>query len=266
MPVCRIYDATGKELSQCSTDAFLPSAKIFFGRSSQCDISLKAVADSNISRQHFYIQENAVSKQWGIYDNDSRAGIIVNGRKVKTADLFDGTVVRFGQLFFTFGDKGVPSHYRLNWTDRNDQLQHAYLWEGINTIGASHDNYVTIREGNVSRFHCAIAVHGNDIQLRQLNSMLDLDVNGEPVNQASVNLNSGDTFSMSGFPVEIERIDAVSKRALVVRSEEEIATREKNFRTYKNNSLLIKYCFLGAGLLFLIALALWMLSLIPRIR
>lgn len=265
MPVCRVYDAAGKELSQCSTDAFLPFAKIFFGRSSQCDVSLKAVADSNISRQHFYVQES-MTKQWGIYDNDSRAGIILNGHKVKSADLYDGTVIRFGQLFFTFGDKGVPSHFRLTWTDRNGQIQRAYLWEGVNTIGASHDNYVTIREGNVSRFHCNIVVHGNEVELRQTNSMLDLDVNGEPISQGSAALKSGDTFTMSGFPVEIEWVDAVTKRALVVRSPEEIAKREKNFKTVKNNNLLIKYCFLGTAVLFLIALALWMLSLIPGIR
>ncbi|MCQ2397310.1 MAG: FHA domain-containing protein [Lentisphaeria bacterium] len=210
MPVCRVYDSTGKELTQCTTDIYLPHSKIFFGRSSKCEICLKAFAESSISRQHFYLQES-LTGQWEIYDNKSRAGVIQDAKKVPSAPLYDGTVVRFGNLFMAFGEKGVPSHYRLKWTDSTGQPKFGVLWEGYNSIGASRDNYVTVREGSVSRFHAMIRVNKNQVTIEPLNSLLEIEVNGEQIEGVS-KLEGGDTFTMGGFPVELEYVTTVTKR------------------------------------------------------
>ena len=125
MPVCRIFDSKGRELTQCSTDVFSPHSKIYFGRSSKCEVCLKALADSTISRQHFYLQES-LTGQWSINDNDSRAGLFHDAKKVKSVPLFDGTIIRFGGLFFAFGEK----------RDGGGALQRAAYWFNFSTPSA----------------------------------------------------------------------------------------------------------------------------------
>lgn len=261
MPVCRIFDSKGRELTQCSTDVFSPHSKIYFGRSSKCEVCLKALADSTISRQHFYLQES-LTGQWSINDNDSRAGLFHDAKKVKSVPLFDGTIIRFGGLFFAFGEKGVPSHYRLKWTGMNGHETHGCLWEGVNSVGSSRDNYVTVREGDISRFHILVTVHGKQIYMEAVNSMLETDVGGEPIDGA-VELKAGDVISMAGFPVELDYIDTVAKRAAVIMSEKEVAQRNENVRSVKKTATVLAYSLLGAGLLFLIALGLMAIKWLP---
>lgn len=264
MPVCRIFDSKGKELTQCTTDVFLPHSKIFFGRSSQSQVCLKAFAESSISRMHFYIQES-VTGQWAIYDNDSHAGIHMDAKKINTTPLYDGTVIRFGTLFFTFGEKGGPTHYRLKWTNDSGEMEYGYLWEGGNTIGASRDNYVTIRLGNVSRFHATITVRGTSLILESLSPMLETEVNGERI-EGPTTITPGDTFTMNGFLVELERVDFASKRALVVMSEEEVTRRNAVVRQSKNTSLVIGYTLLCVGIILLITLVLAAIKWLPNVN
>ncbi len=264
MPVCRIFDSTGKELTQCTTDVFLPHSKIFFGRSSQCQVCLKAFAESSISRQHFYIQES-ITGQWSIYDNDSHAGIHQNAKKIDTAPLYDGTIIRFGTLFFAFGEKGGPSHYRLKWTTEDGTTEFGYLWEGDNSVGASRDNYVTVRLGNVARFHANIAVRGSTLVLTPLNSFLETEVNGERIEGAKP-INAGDTFTMNGFPVEVERMDFAARRAVVVMSEEEVSRRNTVVRQEKNTTLVVVYSLMAAGIMLLIGLVLAAVKWLPHVK
>ncbi len=255
MPICRIYDSTGKELTQCSTGAFPSHSKIYFGRSSQCEVCLKSLAETSISRMHFYVQEN-IGGGWTIYDNGSRAGIIQDGQKVKSAALYDGSIIRFGMLFFAFGERGVPSHYRLKWVGSDGKEHRGTLWEGVNTVGASRDNYVTVREGDISRFHAHFTVRGTSISVAAVNSMLELDVNGEHVDGA-VLLKTGDSVALAGFPVEVEYIDIAEKRTPVVLSVEEVSLHNRNRRRERQTSYILTLCFLGTFILFLLALG-WM--------
>lgn len=261
MPVCRIFDSTGKELTQCTTDIYLPHSKIFFGRSSKCEICLKAFAESSISRMHFYIQES-LTGQWEIYDNNSRAGVILDSKKVPSAPLYDGTIIRFGNLFLAFGEKGVPSHYRLKWTDTSGQSKYGYLWEGVNSIGASRDNYVTVREGDVSRFHATIIVCKDQVTIEPVNTILNVEINGEHV-EGSSKLHGGDTFTMGSFPVELEYVDTVAKRTAIVMSSEDVERRNRNAKSERRTAIIVGYCLLGTGILLLIALGLKALTWLP---
>lgn len=261
MPVCRIFDSTGKELTQCSTDVFQPHSRIFFGRSSKCEVSLKNLAENSISRQHFYIQES-LTGQWSINDNDSRAGIFQDARKVRQAPLYDGTIIRFGTIFFAFGEKGVPSHYRLHWTDAIGQARTGVLWEGVNSVGASRDNYVTVREGEISRFHLLMTVRGASITMEAINSMLRLELDGEPVD-GKVSIKAGQVIGMAGFDVELEYVDTIAKRAAVILSEEDVERRNENVRQQRNTAFIIACCLLGTGICFLITLGLMALKWLP---
>ena len=263
MPVCRIYDSAGRELTQCTTEVFQPNAKIVFGRSSHCDVSLKKFAESSISREHFYIQQN-VTGQWVIYDNDSHAGILQDAKKITSAPLYDGTIIRFGRLFFTFGEKGGPSHFRLKWTDENGISCWGYLWEGVNTIGASRDNYVTVRQGNVARFHANIIVRGSSLILEPVNTFVKTELNGELLEGAKT-ANGGDVFTMNEFPVEIERVDFAQRRVAVVMSSEEVSRKNAISEQTKSTSKLMAFALLAVGIMVLVGLVLMVVQKLPSI-
>lgn len=71
------------------------------GRSSRCTISLKIFAESYISREHFLLDKRMGA--WHIIDR-SHIGIVKDMVKIKEAQLEVGDIIRFGQLFFCFGE------------------------------------------------------------------------------------------------------------------------------------------------------------------
>ncbi len=145
------------------------------------------------------------------------------------------------------------------------QSRYGVLWEGVNSIGASRDNYVTIREGSVSRFHAIIRVNKNQVTIEPLNSMLEIEVKGEQIEGVS-KLEGGDTFTMGGFLVELEYVTSVNKRVATVMSSEEVERRNRINKGKKQTALIVGYCLLGAGLLLLIALGLKALTWLPGVN
>ena len=262
MPICRIYDSTGKELALCSTSDYPPRAKITFGRSSQCDVCLKSVAETSISRVHIYLQDSLAGGQWTIYDNNSRAGIIHDAQKVKSVLLTDGTVVRFGGLFFAFGERGVPSHFQLKWNGTDGREHTGTLWEGVNSVGASRDNYVTVREGDISRFHAHLTVRGASAYLESVNSMLDTEVNGKQI-VGAVELHAGDTILLAGYPIEVRYLEIAERRAPLVLSDEEVAIRNLRVKKTRGTAKIVACCLLGTAILTLIALGLMAMKWLP---
>ena len=169
MAVCRIYNMKGVEVKSFNTDYLRGLSRIVVGRSSHCDISLKHCAETCISREHFTLTKDG-DGNWTIHDTSSRAGLYLNAEKITETRLVNGMVIRFGQLFFGYGDRCVPSRYSLSWQG-DGGYEHGALWNGVNSIGASHDNYVMVREGTVSRVHCFITITGEKIVLRRGQSL-----------------------------------------------------------------------------------------------
>ena len=202
MPLCRIYNSRGVEVIRFHTDSYSGN-HITVGRSSNCDICLKHLAETSISRTHFHLRRNA--EGWSIHDT-SRAGLVLDCAKVPSAKLLPGMVLRFGKFFFGFGEKAVPTPYRLNWTVPESGIsEHGVLWPGKNSVGASNDNYVTVRIGHVARFHSFITVNGENVTLENINPLVVTLVNDLPLH-GSQQLESGDVITMAGFEVELERI------------------------------------------------------------
>ena len=225
MPVCCIYNSKGRELLRFNTDTFAGKGRIVVGRSSGCDVSLKQLAQSSISREHFYLEQDSHG-QWSIHDT-SRAGIVIDCAKVESAPLFSGMVVRFGQLFFGFGDKSGPSRYRLTWFNSDMGMdQYAVLWNGSNSIGASHDNYVTIRLGSISRFHCRIDVTPTAVMLNNISPMVETAVNDEPVT-GPTRLNVGDMLLLGDIEVSLTQSDVPEVRVGDIMSEHELRSHNK---------------------------------------
>lgn len=264
MPICHIYNNKGVELIHFNTESFPELERIEVGRSSACDVSLKRVAESSISRKHFYLLRHT-DGSWSIHDTSSRAGIVIDCAKVREAPLHNGTIVRFGQLFFGFGSKGVPSPYHLTWQNEESNItEFGVLWEGVNSVGASHDNYVTVRLGQVARFHCKITVHGNNIMVEPFSTMTSTFLNEERIEgPSSITVDSLLTLSdidthleMSQLPSNYSTIvGASSENAAVVDHE---GNARSNVASQQNvqvtQTLLIGLVIIAAIILFAVML------------
>jgi predicted component of type VI protein secretion system len=206
MPICRIYSASGLELRRFNTGLFDSIGEITVGRSSQCDISLKALTYyTHISRLHFVLKRE--HGEWWIYDR-SRVGIVKDCLKIQKYHLHEGDIIRFGQLFLAYGDKAGPGKYDIQWEDsESGDPMTAVVWPGANSIGASRDNYICVREGNISRFHGVITLKEDGrMTFRNINSQLMSRINNEFVTQTqSVDLHEGDRLSMADFSVNVVR-------------------------------------------------------------
>lgn len=231
MAFCRIFNSKGMELAHFNTDSFPNNRHIVVGRSSKCDVSLKHLVADNISRQHFYLERSGA--EWTIHDT-SRAGIILDGEKVQDLVLQNGMVLRFGQIFFAFGSKGEPTPFRLNWEDPSTGTKDAaVLWPGVNTVGASRDNYVTIRVGDVARFHAKVTVSGDNVILEQLSHFAIVECRGVEVTSAQT-LEDGDSFILSDIEVTVTREAVVQHAVENILPAGELARRNKNLEIERN--------------------------------
>lgn len=268
MPICHIYNNKGVELVHFNTESFPDLERIDVGRSSACDVSLKRVAESSISRHHFYLQRHA-DDNWSIHDTSSRAGIVINCAKVREAPLSNGTIVRFGQLFFGFGPKGIPSSYHLTWQNEKANItEFAVLWEGLNSVGASHDNYVTIRLGQVARFQCKIMVRGNSVTVEPFSIMTPTYLNEERIEEKTIltvdsilTLSDIDTrLEMSLLPANYSTVVGASSENAAVAQNEEAKSNvasEQNIQVTQN--LMIGLVIIAA----IIILAFLLIRLVP---
>lgn len=201
MPFCRIYNTFGDELRRFTTNDFGSSFTI--GRSSHCQVSLKNFAEANVSREHLLIQKSGGS--WEIV-NKGHSGMYLNGQKIGKAPLVDGAVFRFSQLFLCIGEKNGPSQYELTWEAETENNQHrGILWPGINTVGASRDNYVTIRTDDISRIHAKITVNENKLFYENISMGRESNVNGIAVGDSVVELKEEDVITIGETPVRVAK-------------------------------------------------------------
>ena len=261
MPVCCIYNSKGRELLRFNTESYAEKRRIVVGRSSSCDVSLKSVAETNISREHFYIERNS-SDQWSIHDT-SRAGIVINCNKVEKAELTNGMVVRFGQLFFCFGEKAQPTPYRLAWYDSDTKTeQRDVLWNGSNSIGASHDNYVTIRLGAVSRFHCRIDVHGDQLTISNISPMVETTVNEETLHEPMA-LNVDDVIMLGDIEVKLVRTELPKVHVGDIMPEQQLRKHNKEVAKKQRSKPLVPLVISAAITVIIVLLVYLTLKMTP---
>ena len=264
MPICHIYNNKGVELIHFNTESFPDLERIEVGRSSACDVSLKRVAESSISRKHFYLLHHT-DGNWSIHDISSRAGIVIDCVKVREAPLHNGTIVRFGQLFFGFGSRGIPSSFHLTWQNEEANItEFGVLWEGVNSVGASHDNYVTIRLGQVARFQCKFTVHGNTVMVEPFSTMTPIYIDDEHIEEKTV-VKVDSVLTLTNFDVRLELSQLPSNYSTIIGASSENAAAEsqndaaaRNVASQQNvlvtQNLLIGLAILAAIIIFAILL------------
>ena len=200
MPTCTIFNTTGDRLVSFSTDDF--GGKIIIGRASACDVSLKRFAANNISREHIRLEKQ--SSVWTIV-NLGHSGMRHNGQKVKIAEIHEGDVYRFSKLFLGFGETAQPSPFEVTWdAPTEDRATRAAIWPGVNIIGASFDNEITVRTDDISRMHGRIICQNDRLTYENLNEFNKSFVNGEHVGTKSVHLRPDDILTLADTPVKIE--------------------------------------------------------------
>lgn len=200
MTECRIYNTLGNLLTSFDTSATGPTITI--GRSSKCTISLKGMVDTTISREHL-VMERMLNK-WTV-TNKSRFGMFKSGLKYVTTELEEGDVIRFGKLFLCYGKTAQPAAYDISWEiEGEDGPQRAVLWPGLNSIGASNDNYITVRTPDVSRIHGYINVLSDRITYRHVAADNPSYINGEQViGTDPVQIKVGDVITMAETSVTL---------------------------------------------------------------
>jgi len=204
MPICHIYESSGVEVKRFATESYHRTGSITVGRSSKCDISLKAFAKGYISRQHFILKR--YPDFWEIRDT-SHVGIVKNGNKIQQEHLSIGDIIRFGQLFFCYGDKTAPSEYDVTWEDDIRVTScRAVLWPGVNSIGASADNYITVRLGDVSRKHGKITVNNDNISYQNDNRNIKTFINGALIDSNPVNITTNSRILLADIPINLEKV------------------------------------------------------------
>jgi pSer/pThr/pTyr-binding forkhead associated (FHA) protein len=167
MPTCSIYNHRGEQLRQFDTDEPGMGGTITIGRSSQCTISLKGEVDRRVGRIHLSLQREG--KVWTV-SNCSSTSLYLDEQEITASRLDEGDIVRFGHTFLAFGERGGPSPYELAYIDESGHQERHALWPGRNTIGASSDNTITIKDMGLSRSHARLLVNPHDMYVEDAGS------------------------------------------------------------------------------------------------
>lgn len=214
MPFCRIYTHTGECLKSFETKDY--GSRIVIGRSSSCEISLKGLAENNVSREHIILK--AGNGKWTI-ESVGHSGVYYNAERIDTMEMKDGDVFRFSQLFLCIGEKNGPSDYDLTWEAQTENNQHrAVIWPGVNSVGASRDNYITIRTEDVSRVHGKITCENGHLTYESIHISRAAEVNGVSVNGDKVEIKVGDELTLEETAVKVIKAVRVKQQAVVKRT------------------------------------------------
>ena len=256
MPHCTIYDTHADKLAIFDTEPF--GSQISIGRSSQCTISLKGVVNNTISGTQLLLLRTAFG--WKIR-NVGRASMYHNCIKVEETELIEGDVLRFGQLFFAYGALAQPSAFDLAWScETEDGSTSAALWPGLNSVGASRDNSVTVRTPDVSRVHAFVKVDGNDVTIRGASLGNATLVNGEDIGEREVTLRPNDEIQLADTTIRLLRTVRLSQQTAPV--QRSVRPLQSAANAHSLNNQLFMYLVLGvftAVLTLLVFLALRLL-------
>ena len=214
MPICRIYTYSGECIKTFNTNDF--GSTITIGRSSGCNVSLKGLAENNVSREHIILK---VKGDKLMLESVGHSGVYYNAELIDTVEAKEGDIFRFSQLFLGIGEKGCPSDYDLTWEAQTENNQHrSVIWPGVNSIGASRDNYITVRTEDVSRIHGKITCEGNSLFYESAHASLAAEVNGIAVQGDKVELNVGDELTLCDTVTKVIKGLRIKQQAVVKRT------------------------------------------------
>lgn len=201
MPDCSIYNYLGKRLRHFKLG---PSDwNVTIGRGSTCEVCLKGVVDNTVSREHIVLKRSGIN--W-VLESVGNCGVFLNAERIQSAPLEDGSVFRFSQYFLCVGEKCKPSPYDVVCDEHTDDGKHrSVIWPGVNTIGSSKDNYITVRTEDVARIHGKIFSTGEHLEYEGLHTSYESALNGVSIGTNRTELKEGDELLMAETTVRIVR-------------------------------------------------------------
>ena len=255
MTECRIYNTLGNLLATFDTNTLGPVITI--GRSSKCTVSLKGVVDTTVSREHL-IMERMLNK-WTV-TNKSRFGMFKSGMKYVTTELEEGDVIRFTKLFLCYGKSAQPAAYDISWNIEGEEApQRAVLWPGLNSIGASNDNYITVRTPDVSRIHGYINVLSDRITYRHAAADNPSYINGEQViGTDPVQIKAGDVITMAETSVTL--VDAYRMQSNSANAIAQARLRQKSSVSRGGYILMVTLIAMVVVILIIMGLVLYQIT------
>lgn len=254
MPICSIYNTLGEKLRSFNTVEF--GWTVTIGRSSQCDVSLKGLCDNNVSREHIFLRRTGMT--W-VLESRGHSGVYYNAQKIQSMVIEDGMIFRFSQLFLCIGEKTGPSPFDLTWEAETENNQHhAIIWPGINSIGASRDNYITVRTEDIARVHGRITYKDERLFYEDLHTTRGSQINDIEVYDNTVELYEGDDLVLGEthiniiHPVRAQRQAVINNTVAAVNQQQEQKKKKKTKAGLITITILAVILFLLIFLLMLI--------------
>jgi pSer/pThr/pTyr-binding forkhead associated (FHA) protein len=163
------------------------------------------------NRAHLHLLSSTVSRNHaciivtdnGLYIRDlaSRSGVIVNGRRVKEADLRDGDTIQIGSFKFKFGDPAGPVRFPLTPKAAAAVLDiegggQTHVDGRTLLIGRRPTADIPVNDASISNTHALIFEVNGQRFVRDLGSRTGTLVNGKPVHHQL--LEFGDEIKIGG--------------------------------------------------------------------
>lgn len=193
--------------------------RLTVGRAQECDIMIENLA---ISRLHAVIEREGES--YFVADQNSSNGTLINGTRIKRAQVVNRDVITLGkyQLYFFDTRAGEEKRRSLPCDQERTMLVPAEAeplpaevvvtrgkQKGMRfrlaapsvTIGRGTDNTIRLSDWFVSGNHAVIERRGDDYVIRDLGSLCHTKLNGEAIEESK--LRDGDRIKLAPT-VEIE--------------------------------------------------------------
>jgi len=249
MPVCTVYNTYGNVLKSFDTSDF--GRTLTIGRGEECDICLQGVVDATVSHEQLLMRKSG--NTWTL-EQTGRAAIYKDGLRQEEntpIDIKDGDIFRFSSYFLCIGAKTGPSKYELTWTFETDNRQkRGVLWPGVNIIGASKDNEVTIRTEELSRHHGKITVKGSQVLYEKDHDSCRVSINGRAIGGKQVEITPADEIILgTDCPI---RLSENTRKAMTKIQGAVAGGGNREIAKSKGNPVALIIILLMAVLLFLL--------------
>ena len=246
MPVCTIFNTFGNVLKSFDTHDY--GRTITIGRSEECDICLLGITDNTVSRRQLVLKKSG--SIWNL-ENVGHATLFKNGEEMESAETKEGDVFRFSGYFLCMGPKTGPSKYELAWTfDTENRQKRGVLWPGVNIIGSSKENEITIRNEEISRHHGKVTVEGDQVFYEKAHDSCRVSINGRSIGKKKVQITMDDEIVLgTDCPITLTK----NTRKSIKKVQGNVSGRE--VQNAKSNSMAGVVIALLAMLVFLLLIA-----------
>jgi hypothetical protein len=169
MALCRIYDNTGKEIKNFSTDDPKWGASISIGTSPLCAVNLENISATDAKDKTFFSLVKRENSWWLVASSPENI-VLMDNEIIQESELGDGIKIEFGPFSMSVEMDKKQSPYTLTLEYPSGKIENFTLIYGVNTIGNSSENHINISDRSCSKHHAFISVDNNGFYLMNRDS------------------------------------------------------------------------------------------------